>query len=60
MNTYTNNLRDLALDALLADFNNSTLTIRTGAAPGAANPAAGTVLATIALPATAFNPAAGG
>ncbi len=42
------------LDAIDATFNGGTLQIRTGAAPGAANAAAGTVLATVVLPADAF------
>ncbi len=46
------------LDAIDATFNGGTLTIRTGAAPGAANVAAGVVLATVVLPADAFGPAA--
>lgn len=46
------------LDAIDATFNGGTLTIRTGAAPGANNAATGTVLATITLPADAFGPAA--
>jgi hypothetical protein len=47
------------LDAIDATFNGGTLTIRTGAAPGANNAATGTVLATITLPADAFGAAAG-
>jgi len=58
--TYTDALRDLAMDAALADFNGGTLTIRTGTPPGAGNPATGTVLATITLPNPAFNAAAAG
>jgi len=58
--TYTDVLRDNALDALLASFDSGTMTIRTGAAAGAANTATGTVLATIAMPAASFNAAAAG
>lgn len=46
------------LDGFDAAFNAGTLEIRTGAAPGADNPATGTVLATIALPADALAAAA--
>lgn len=45
------------LDAIDATFNSGTLTIRTGSAPGAGSAATGTVLATLTLPADAFNAA---
>lgn len=52
----TNNaaVRDAVSAAFLALFPGATLTIRTGAAPGAANTATGTVLATITLDTPAF------
>lgn len=46
------------LDSIDATFNSGTLTIRSGSAPGAGSAATGTVLATLTLPADAFNPAA--
>lgn len=46
------------LDGFDAAFNSGTLEIRSGAAPGADNAAAGVVLATIALPADALATAA--
>ncbi len=52
--------KNVLLDGLDTTFNSGTLTIRTGAAPGANNPATGTVLATITLPLDAFAPASGG
>lgn len=45
------------LDGIDSVFNSGTLTIRTGSAPGAGNAATGTILATITLPADAFNAA---
>jgi hypothetical protein len=53
-------LKNTLLDGLDSAFNNGTLTIRTGAPPGAGNAATGTALATITLPADAFAPASGG
>ena len=53
-------LKNTLLDGIDTVFNSGTLTIRTGAAPGAGNAATGTVLATIALPADAFAAASGG
>jgi hypothetical protein len=57
--TINNTLAQDVLDGIDATFNGGTLTIRTGAAPGAGNAATGTVLATIPLAADAFNPASG-
>ena len=53
-------LKNDLLDGIDGVFNNGTLDIRTGAAPGAGNSATGTVLASIVLPADAFAPASGG
>lgn len=53
-------LKNTLLDGLDSAFNLGTLTIRTGAPPGAGNAATGTVLATITLPADAFAAASGG
>lgn len=47
-------VRDATSAAFLALFAGGTLTIRTGAAPGAANAASGTVLATLTLGSPAF------
>lgn len=58
--TINNAGKHLMLDALDTPFNAATFTIRTGAAPGAANAATGTVLATITLPADAMGAASGG
>jgi hypothetical protein len=52
--TTNTTLANALLDGIDSAFNNGTLTIRTGAAPGANNTATGTVLATITLPADAF------
>lgn len=53
-------LKNTLLDGLDTVFNNGTLVIYTGAAPGAGNAATGTVLVTITLPADAFAAATGG
>lgn len=58
MPTINDNLAHDILDGIDATFNSGTLEIRTGASPGAANAATGTVLATLSLPADAFNSAA--
>jgi len=52
--------RNVRLDAELDQYAGGTLTIRTGAAPGALNAATGTVLATVAIPDPAFAAAAAG
>ena len=52
--TTNDTLANALLDGIDSAFNSGTLTIRTGAAPGAGNTATGTVLATITLPADAF------
>lgn len=58
--TINNAGKHLMLDALDTPLNNATLTIRTGAAPGASNTATGTVLATITTPADAMAAASSG
>jgi hypothetical protein len=58
--TLNNTARHAALDALADLCDGATLTVRTGAAPGAGNIATGTVLATITLPTPAFAAASGG
>jgi hypothetical protein len=58
--TFNNNFKNDVLDSFDATFNSGTLTIRTGASPGAGNAASGTVLATITLPADAFAAAVAG
>lgn len=58
--TINNAGKHLMLDALDTPLNSATVTIRTGAAPGAANAATGTVLATITTPADAMAAASGG
>ena len=52
--TTNDTLANALLDGIDSVFNSGTLTIRTGAAPGAGNSASGTILATITLPADAF------
>ena len=52
--------RNTMLDGIDATYNSATLTVRSGAAPGAGSAAAGTVLATVTLPADAFAAASGG
>lgn len=59
MATTNDTLAHLMLDGIDAAFNSGTMTIRTGAAPGAGETATGTVLATITLPADAFAAASG-
>ena len=58
--TINNAGKHLMLDALDTPLNSGTLTIRTGAAPGASNAATGTVLATITTPADAMGAASSG
>jgi hypothetical protein len=57
--TMTDNVIQLALNALDSTFANGTLEIRSGAAPGADQAPTGTVLATITLPADPFAAASG-
>lgn len=53
--------KHIALNAIRTDLNGATLTVRTGAPPGAANTATGTVLATATLPESgAYDAASGG
>ena len=53
--------QNAALDGCLSPFNNGTAEVRVGTQPASANDAAtGALLATITLPATAFNSAASG
>lgn len=59
MITTNDALAHALLDGIDAVFNAGTLTIRTGAPPGAGNAATGTILATITLPADAFAAASG-
>ncbi|GAB1345089.1 hypothetical protein [Gemmatimonas sp.] len=58
--TINNTGKHLMLDALDTVLNTATLTIRSGAAPGAGNTATGTVLATITTPADAMAAASSG
>ncbi len=58
--TANNTFKNTILDGIDATFNGATLTVRTGAAPGASNSATGTVLATVTLPADAFAAASSG
>jgi hypothetical protein len=65
MATITSNtaFKNAVLDAtpdINTMFNAGSLTIRTGAAPGAGNPATGTVLATFTIGAAQWNAASGG
>lgn len=48
--TLNTTLKQIVLTAIQTTFDGGTLTIRTGAPPGAGNTATGTVLATITLP----------
>lgn len=59
MPTINDTLARLLLDGLDGAFNSGTLTIRTGAAPGANNAESGTVLSTIPLPTDSFSAASG-
>ncbi len=58
--TMNNTARHAGLNAIADLMDGATLTIRTGSAPGAANTATGTVLATITLPTPAFGAASSG
>ena len=58
MPTINDTFAHALLDGVDSVFNAATLTIRSGTAPGAGNAATGTVLATLTLPADAFNAAA--
>lgn len=58
MATLNDNLAHDILDGIDATFNSGILEIRTGASPGAGSAATGTLLASLTLPADAFNSAA--
>lgn len=58
--TFNTTLKNTTLDGLDTTFNNGTFEIRTGAPVGAQNPATGTLLVSITLPADAFAAASGG